>query len=237
MGAMSRIRAGAPSSASPLAERFSATRALSLALAAPLSDAFAQWARARLPTEFEWDMAATGHDPAAGNQFDSAGPLGPVGGDIALFGDCWQWTRSAYLPYPRFRTAEGAVGEYNGSSCRASSCCAARCALPRGRARVCDAQRQDHPHREQPQVRSAQRDDAAAGGGLDPARLANRFVYAVLRMPGRGDRNPHCALVASGPQYRTFHSIRRWHAPARRRGRKSAPTRQKPYAVIFCTGI
>ena len=52
--------------------------------------------------------------PRAGNQLDDGRrrPL-PAGG-AALFGDCWQWTRSAYLPYPRFRTAAGAVGEYNG---------------------------------------------------------------------------------------------------------------------------
>ena len=78
------------------------------------ADAFAQWAAARLPTEFEWEAVATGHDPAAGNQLDDGGgPILPVGGP-ALFGDCWQWTRSAYLPFPRFHPAEGAVGEYNG---------------------------------------------------------------------------------------------------------------------------
>ena len=50
---------------------------------------------------------------ASGNQLDDAGPVGPTG-TKALFGDCWQFTRSAYLPYPRFKEAPGAVGEYNG---------------------------------------------------------------------------------------------------------------------------
>jgi ergothioneine biosynthesis protein EgtB len=77
------------------------------------ADAFAAWAGARLPTEFEWEVIGQGYDPAGGNQLDEAGPPDPAGG-ASLFGDCWQFTRSAYLPYPRFTPAAGAVGEYNG---------------------------------------------------------------------------------------------------------------------------
>lgn len=77
------------------------------------ADAFASWAGNRLPTEFEWEAMAKAQDSAAGNQLDEARGVQPTGSD-SLFGDCWQFTRSAYLPYPRFQPAAGAVGEYNG---------------------------------------------------------------------------------------------------------------------------
>ena len=87
------------------------------------ADAFARWWGGRLPTEFEWEHAVDtfgGLDPQAGLPFGAphAARLhpAPATGDglTQVNGGVWQWTASAYLPYPRFAPAAGAVGEYNG---------------------------------------------------------------------------------------------------------------------------
>ena len=82
--------------------------------------AFAAWAGARLPTEFEWETASK-RATSAGIFLEDGAPKpwapargGEAGGLSQMFGDVWEWTASAYLPYPRFAAAQGAIGEYNG---------------------------------------------------------------------------------------------------------------------------
>lgn len=117
------------------------------------ADAFARWAGARLPREEEWEAAAAGLDPDSGTQLDGAGPVrarpaagagpfdaacgGAQDGLRQMFGDLWEWTMSAYSPYPGYRPKEGTVGEYNGKfMCNQFVLRGGSCATPRGHMRA-----------------------------------------------------------------------------------------------------